>query len=91
MVGMLVHLDASTHEWVRGLPMWDLMVALDDADGRILHARLVKQEGVASTLEALEAHGAGGVGNFVFVSHTTEPERLGGQYGSGQERRSDRR
>jgi hypothetical protein len=55
MVGMLVHLDASTHEWVRGLPMWDLVVALDDADGRILHARLVKQEGVASTLEALEA------------------------------------
>jgi len=35
--------------------MWDLVVALDDADGRILHARLVKQEGVASTLEALEA------------------------------------
>jgi hypothetical protein len=55
MVGMLVHLDASTHEWIRGLPMWDLVVALDDADGRILHARLVKQEGVASTLEALEA------------------------------------
>jgi hypothetical protein len=38
MVGMLVHLDASTHEWIRGLPMWDLVVALDDADGRILHA-----------------------------------------------------
>jgi len=55
MVGMLVHLDASMHEWIRGLPMWDLVVALDDADGRILHARLVRQEGVASTLEALEA------------------------------------
>jgi hypothetical protein len=55
MVGMLVHLDASTHEWIRGLPMWDLVVALDDADGRILHARWVEQEGVASTFEALEA------------------------------------
>jgi hypothetical protein len=55
MVGMLVHLDASTHKWIGGLPMWDLVVALDDADGRILYARLVKQEGVASTLEALEA------------------------------------
>jgi hypothetical protein len=55
MVGMLVHLDASMHGWIRGLPMWDLVVALDDADRRILHARLVKQEGVASTLEALEA------------------------------------
>jgi hypothetical protein len=55
MVGMLVHLDASTHEWIAGLPMWDLVVALDDADGRILHARFVEQEGVASTFEALEA------------------------------------
>jgi hypothetical protein len=55
MVGMLVHLDASMHEWIAGLPMWDLVVALDDADGRILHARLVEQEGVASSLEALEA------------------------------------
>jgi len=55
MVGMLIHLDASTHEWIPRLPMWDLVVALDDADGRILHARFVRQEGVASTLEALEA------------------------------------
>jgi len=61
MVGMLVHLDASMHEWIRGLPMWDLVVALDDADGRILHARLVRQEGVASTLEALEAVGPSGI------------------------------
>jgi transposase len=33
MVGMLVHLDASTHEWLAGLPRQDLVVALDDADG----------------------------------------------------------
>jgi transposase len=39
MVGMLVHLDASTHEWIAGLPRQDLVVALDDADGRILYAR----------------------------------------------------
>jgi hypothetical protein len=32
MVGMLVHLDASTHQWIGGLPMQDLVVALDDAD-----------------------------------------------------------
>jgi transposase len=36
MVGMLVHLDASTHEWIGGLPRQDLVIALDDADGRIL-------------------------------------------------------
>ena len=51
--GMLVHLDASTHEWIAGQPPQDLVVALDDADGRILFARFFPQEGVASTLAAL--------------------------------------
>lgn len=55
MTGMLVHLDASTHEWLAGLPMQDLVVALDDADGRVLFARFVEQEGTASTFEALLA------------------------------------
>jgi transposase len=55
LVGMLVHLDASTHEWVAGLPMQDLVVALDDADGRILYARFFPQEGTASTFAALES------------------------------------
>jgi transposase len=54
MVGMLVHLDASTHQWIGGLPMQDLVVALDDADGRILYARFFPQEGTASTFAALE-------------------------------------
>jgi transposase len=53
MVGMLVHLDASTHQWIAGLPMQDLVVALD-ADGRILYARFFPQEGTASTFAALE-------------------------------------
>ena len=55
MVGMLVHLDASTHEWIAGAAMRDLVVALDDADGRILYARFVEQEGTMSTFEALGA------------------------------------
>jgi transposase len=55
MTGMLVHLDASTHEWIAGLPMQDLVVALDDADGRILYARFFPQEGTASTFAALQA------------------------------------
>jgi transposase len=55
MVGMLVHLDASTHEWISGRPMQDLVVALDDADGRILYARFFPQEGTASSFAALEA------------------------------------
>jgi hypothetical protein len=61
MRGMLVHLDASMHEWIAGLAMWDLMVALDDADGRMLYARFVPQEGTLSSLAALkyviEKHG----------------------------------
>jgi hypothetical protein len=53
MPGMLVHLDASTHEWVASLPREDLVVALDDADGQVLFARFFPQEGVASTMAAL--------------------------------------
>ena len=53
LVGMLVHLDASTHEWIAGQPMQDLVVALDDADGRILYAEFVAQEGTLSTFQAL--------------------------------------
>src|SRR5229473_3186757 len=55
MVDMLVHLDASAHDWIAGLPMQDLVVALDDADGRILYARFFAQEGTASTFAALES------------------------------------
>lgn len=58
--GTLVPLDASTHEWIAGLPMQDLVLALDDADGRILYARFFPQEGTASTFAALE----GVVGNY---------------------------
>jgi hypothetical protein len=55
LVGMLVHLDASTQEWIAGLPRQDLVVALDDAAGRILYARFFAQEGPASTFAALES------------------------------------
>ncbi len=53
MTVMLIHLDASTHAWVAGQPMQDLVVALDDADGRILFARFYPEEGTRSTLEAV--------------------------------------
>ena len=51
--GMMVHLDASRHRWLPALPMQDLVVAMDDADGRILDARFVPEEGTASTFAAL--------------------------------------
>jgi hypothetical protein len=53
MVGLLVHQDASTHERLPGLPMGDLVITLDDADGRILHGRFVEQEGTMSSLLGL--------------------------------------
>ncbi len=54
MRGMLLHIDGSTHEWLKGLPKQDLIVVLDDADGRILFARFFEQEGTLSTMTALE-------------------------------------
>jgi hypothetical protein len=42
MIGILVHLDASTHEWIVGVRRQDLLVALDDADGRILYGRFLE-------------------------------------------------
>ena len=53
MIGMMVHQDASTHDWLPGLPMWDLVVALDDADGRMLFSRFFPEEGNASTFASL--------------------------------------
>ena len=54
MRGVLIHLDASTHTWIAGLPMHDLNVVLDDADGQVLYARFFPQEGVESTFAALK-------------------------------------
>ena len=53
MVGMLVHQDASTHAWIKGLPMADLVITLDDADGKILHGQFVEQEGTMSSLQGI--------------------------------------
>ena len=54
MRGMMLHEDGSTHTWIAGLPMRDLIVVLDDADGRVLYARFVEQEGTRSTLQSFE-------------------------------------
>ena len=54
MVGMRVHLDSSTHRWLgKRHPAWDLTVALDDADGRILSMRFAPEEGTMTSLQAL--------------------------------------
>jgi transposase len=52
MVGMMVHQDGSSHEWVPGL-VWDLIVTLDDATSEIYSALFVEEEGTMSSLRAL--------------------------------------
>jgi transposase len=61
LAGMMLHQDASRHEWVAGIAACDLVVTLDDATSAIYSAILVEEEGTASTfaglLEVFEAHG----------------------------------
>lgn len=55
MVGMRVHTDGSTHPWLGpDRPVWDLVIMLDDADGRLLAARFVPEESVMSTLHLFD-------------------------------------
>ena len=82
LVGMLLHLDASTHAWLPDVPPQDLVVALDDADSRILYARFWPQEGTASTFAAL-AHVVEHYGRFAELytdrgSHFCHTPRAGG-------------
>lgn len=58
--GMMLHQDASRHEWLAGRPALDLVVTLDDATSTIYSAILVEEEGTASTFQAL---------NEVFARH----------------------
>ena len=60
--GMLLHQDASTHEWIEGLGSLDLVVTMDDATSQILSAFLVAEEGTASSFRGLaEVFGAHGL------------------------------
>ncbi len=52
MEGMMIHQDASTHEWVEGR-MWDLIVTMDDATNRIYSAFFVDEEGTWSSMKGV--------------------------------------
>ena len=60
MVGMMIHQDGSTHEWVPG-HIWDLIVTLDDATGAVYSGFFVEEEGTLSSFrglhETIEQHG----------------------------------
>lgn len=50
--GMMLHQDASTHEWVPG-ENWDLVVTLDDATSEIYSMFFVEEEGTKSSFRGL--------------------------------------
>ena len=52
LAGMLLHQDASSHEWVAG-QIWDLVVTLDDATSEVYSGFFVEEEGTMSTFQAL--------------------------------------
>jgi hypothetical protein len=49
---MLLHQDASTHQWVPG-KLWDLVVTMDDATSEIYSLFFVEEEGTKSSFAAL--------------------------------------
>ena len=60
MIGMMLHQDGSSHEWVSG-QWWDLIVTMDDANNEIYSAFFVEEEGSLSSFQGLidviEQHG----------------------------------
>lgn len=59
-IGMMLHQDGSTHEWVPG-KHWDLIVTMDDATSEHYSMFFVDEEGTQSSFqgitEVIEAHG----------------------------------
>jgi transposase len=52
--GMMIHQDASTHQWVAG-KRWDLVVTMDDATNEHYEMVFVHQEGTASSFQGVKA------------------------------------
>lgn len=51
--GMMLHQDASRHEWIEG-QHWDLVVTMDDADNEIYSAFFIEEEGTQSSFRGVE-------------------------------------
>ena len=52
LVGMMIHQDGSTHEWVAG-QKWDLIVTMDDATNEHYSMFFVDEEGTASSFRGV--------------------------------------
>ena len=53
MSGMMIHQDASTHQWIDEV-YWDLVVTMDDATSEIYSAFFVEQEGTWSSFRGVQ-------------------------------------
>jgi transposase len=53
--GMLLHIDASQHQWFCDHRWYDLLVLMDDATSEIYYAQLVEQESTPTVLSSLRA------------------------------------
>ena len=86
--GMMLHQDASRHEWVAGAPACDLVVTLDDATGAIYSAILVAEEGTASSFAGLlETFTAQGLPGSLYTdrgSHYFTTPKAGGRVNRGE-------
>jgi transposase len=53
MIGMMLHQDGSSHEWVAD-QKWDLIITMDDATNKIYSGFFVKEEGTWSSFRGVK-------------------------------------
>jgi len=53
MVGMMLHIDGSKHQWFDDDRWYDLIVIMDDANSEIYYAQLVEEESTATVMAGL--------------------------------------
>lgn len=53
MVGMMLHIDGSKHQWFKDNRWHDLIVIMDDANSEIYYAQLVDEESTATVMAGL--------------------------------------
>jgi transposase len=52
--GMMLHIDASRHQWFQDERWYDLLTVLDDATSQIYYAQLVEEESTRTVMAALQ-------------------------------------
>lgn len=54
MVGMMLHIDGSKHQWFQDDRWYDLIVILDDANSEIYYAQLVEEESTRTVMAGIK-------------------------------------